>query len=313
MNAPPRDLFTRFEGNPILSAANWPYPIDRVCNPAATEFNEETVLLVRTVDRREFSHLSLARQVISGGLIRWQIDENPTLEADPEHGEFNKGLEDPRVVWVEELREYVIACVSFRMERIGTPYGISLIGTRDFKNFRRISKPLDPENKNASLLPKMIGGKFALIHRPIRNHNAHVAISFSEDLVNWGGEEILFSARPWYWDSVMIGLGCPPIETKEGWLVVYHGSWGKANKLVYRVGLALLDLESLKLIRRSEYWVLGPETQYEGGEDGIVFPCGAIVDGNDLRIYYGTNDSKIGLATAHMDEVMDYITKCPSE
>ena len=307
------ELFQRYEGNPILTPEMWPYPVDRVLNAAAVKYNKETVLLARVVDRRGFSHLSLARS--RDGRTEWKIDHKPTLEPDPNYYEFKKGFEDPRIVWIDELQEYIITCVSFRAERTNTPYGISLLGTKDFLSFRRISKPLDPENKNASLFPRRIQGLFALIHRPVLKNESYIAVSFSKDLSSWNNERLLFSAREWYWDSVKIGLACPPIETKKGWLMIYHGSEGKAHKLIYRVGLALLDLESLDLTHRSEEWVLGPEKDYEGLEDGIVFPCGHTLSSKtkELRIYYGTNDSSIGLATGNLNEILDYLMKCPGK
>lgn len=307
------ELFVRHEGNPILTADMWLYPVDRVFNPAAVKHNKETILLARVVDRRGFSHLSRARS--KDGRTGWKIDPKPTLEPDPSYCEFKKGFEDPRIVWVDELQEYIVSCISFRAERTNTPYGISLLGTKDFSIFRRISKPLDSENKNASLFPRRIKGLFALIHRPVLKDESYIAVSFSEDLISWNRERLLFSTREWYWDSVKIGLACPPIETEKGWLIIYHGSEGKAHKLIYRVGLALLNLEDLYLTHRSEEWVLGPQEAYEGLEDGIVFPCGYTLNSKtkELRIYYGTNDSSIGLAIGNLEEIVDYLMKCPAQ
>lgn len=313
-----KELFVRLNsGRPILRAEMWTYPVgdskfnrvDKVFNPAAEKCQGDTVLLVRAMDRRAFSHLSLVRS--KDGITDWQIPNKPTLQAEPQYGEFKKGLEDPRMVWVEELEEYIIACVSFRDEYEDKLNGITLIGTKDFLNFRRISKPLGPQNKNASLFPRRIKGSFALIHRPIVSDRAQIAVSFSGDLKNWGGEQSIFSSRPWGWDSEKVGLGCPPIETEQGWLVIHHGFGGKANRFVYQVGLALLDLEDLRLIRRGEEWVFGPKK----GDDEIVFPCGFTLGEEDkkLRIYYGSGDSKISLAQANLDEVLDYIMSCPVE
>lgn len=308
-----KELFTKSDNNPLLSSADWPYLIDRVFNPAATIFNNETILLVRVVDRRNFSHLTVVRS--KDGVSDWEIDPKPTLEADLRYREHPKGFEDPRIVWLEELQEYIIACVSFRNERIDIPNGISLIGTKDFSSFRRISKPLDRDNKNASLFPRRINNKFALVHRPVVNGKSYIVVSFSEDLISWQGEEILFSTRKWFWDEYKIGLACPPIETEQGWIIFYHGSERKANRLIYRVGVALLDLESLKLIRRSEEWILAPEHMYEGGEGGIVFPCGYTLDSKtkELRLYYGTDDSRVGLAISNMEEVLYYLKNCPDK
>lgn len=309
-----RELFKRYEGNPILVPSDWHYSsVRQVFNPAAVRYKGKTYLLVRATDKRNYSHLSLV--ISENGETDWEIGSQPTLEASLIDGEFKTGLEDPRMVWVEELQEFIIAYVSFRAEYQNKPYGISLIGTKNFLNFRRISNALEPENKNSSLFPRRINDLFALIHRPTIGKKPYIAVSFSKDLIFWGKEKPLFSTREWGWDNNMIGLGCPPIETEKGWLIIYHGFGGKANKFIYRVGLALLDLENLDLIRRSEEWVLEPEKDYEGGQDGIVFPCGSTLNNKTkkLRVYYGTNDSKIGLAIADLDEVLDYLMKCPEK
>jgi len=301
------ELFVRSKLNPILTPDNWPYPVTAVLNPAAIKHNGKTVLLVRTVDRKERSHLSIARSV--DGLTNWAISPSPILKADPSFFEGVKGLEDPRIVWVEELKQFIIACVSFRTDYPETPYGISLFRTSDFSAFFRMGKPLEPGNKNPSLFPEKIDGLYALIHRPIIEGAPYIAVSFSPNLRFWGEGKPILSTKQWSWDGDKVGLGCPPIKTKGGWLLIYHGSAGKANKLVYRVGLALLGLKTLELIRRSEEWVFGPEKDYEGGPDGIVFPCGYVLDKEtgELRIYYGTNDSKIGVAISNISKVLDYL------
>jgi len=304
------ELFKRCDKNPILAANDWPYEVSAVFNPAAIRHNGKVILLARAEDRRGFSHLSMVKS--EDGLTNWEISPKAVMVADPNYSEGEKGLEDPRIVWVEEYKHYVIAYVSFREEYPSTPCGISLAITKDFSFFQRISKPLNPENKNASLFSKKIGDCFALVHRPVVESRAYIAVSFSPDLIFWGEEKPILSTRRWYWDSEKIGLACPPIETEKGWILIYHGSSGKANKLIYRVGLALLEPETLKLIRRSKEWVLGPEKDYEGWEDGIIFPCGyTLEDTGELRIYYGTNDSKIGVAISSLEEVLDYLIQCP--
>lgn len=304
-----RKLFKRYEGNPILTPKMWPYPLTAVLNPAAVKFNSQTFLLVRAVDYRDLSHLSLA--ISENGETNWQIDDKPTIEPDLERGEFI--LEDPRIVWMEELKKFIIVCVSSRTDYKEKPFGIMLLGTKDFSKFERISMPLQPENKNASLFPRRIGDRFALIHRPIIAGKSYIAVAFSPDLKHWGDDRPLFTTRQWLWDSYKIGLGCPPIETEKGWLIIYHGSGEKAHKLIYRVGLALLHPEKLDLTHRTEEWVFGPRESYEGGEYGIVFPCGAVLDEKtkELKVYHGENDSAIGLATANLDELLEVLMKCP--
>ncbi len=309
-----KELFTRCEKeNPILTPDMWHYPAEQVFNSAAAEDeNGKTVLLVRVVDNTNRSHLTLAKS--DDGKTNWQIDSKPTLEANINFNEFRLGLEDARITWLEEENIFICACTSFRANYRGNPPGISLFNTSSFSSFERVAQPLEPNNKNAALFPRKINGHFALINRPEDSkQGSYVCVSFSPDLKFWGKDKPLFFPRPWGWDNYRVGLGPPPIETKKGWLIIYHGSGGKAARLIYRLGLVLLDLDSLDVKRRSEGWIFGPAKDYEGGRDGIVFSCGAVVKGNELRMYYGGNDDVVALATANLDEVLEYLMKCPEK
>lgn len=310
-----KELFTRYKGNPILRPSMWPYPVGAVFNPGATRFNDEILLLARTEDRRGYSHLSIARS--KDGKNDWRIDQKPALEADAQYNEAIFGLEDPRIVWLEDRQKYIIACVSFVLGVAGEPPGISLISTKDFIHFERLGQQLIPPNKDASLFPKTFNGHYALINRPTIEGRADIWVSFSPDLKYWGDHRVLLRARHRSWDSERVGIGPPPIETTEGWLLIYHGTRATASGSVYRVGLALLDLETLEITHWTKDWIFGPERKYEqaGNTDDIVFPCGAVVDEktNELLLYYGAADSVIGVATAKMDEVLDYLKRCPAE
>jgi len=306
------ELFKRYEGNPILTVEDWPYKAASVFNPGAIKFNDEILLLIRVEDKQGYSHLTIAKS--KDGKTNWQINSEPTLAAEPNFGEAVFGLEDPRIVWLEERQEYIITCVSFFKGVTGEPPGISLIATKDFSNFERLGRQLIPPNKDASLFPKTIKGYYALINRPIVEGRADIWVSFSKDLNFWGKDRALILARHRTWDSNRVGLGPPPIETPEGWLIIYHGARNTASGTIYRVGLALLDLEILEVIRRSRDWVFGPKERYErvGDVDDIVFPCGAVVDEktNELLVYYGAADSVVALAIANLDDVLAYLKKC---
>lgn len=306
------ELFKRYEGNPILTAEIWPYKVGTVFNPGAIKFNDEILLLVRVKDRQGYSHLTCARS--KDGKTNWQIDSKPTLEADESKGEAIFGLEDPRIVWLEERQEYVISCVSFCAGVADEPSGVSLIITKDFSSFKRLDRPLIPPNKDASLFPKTFKGRYALIHRPIVGARADIWISFSPDLKNWGDNRVLIPARHRSWDETKVGLGPQPIETSQGWLIIYHGVRKTASGSIYRISMSLLDLDTLQLIHRSKEWVFGPKEDYErvGDVDDVVFPCGAVVNKktNELLIYYGAADSVVGLAIANLDEIIAYLKTC---
>ena len=304
------DLFSRYEGNPIITPEDWPYPVNAVFNPAAARVDSQTLLLIRVEDMRGFSHLTAARS--ADGFTNWQIDPAPTMEADQNSREEKWGLEDPRIVWLEEQKQYAITYTSFSE---GGPV-ISLAITKNFRTFARLGGLLPPEDKDACLFPRRFRGRFALIHRPIVRGEAHIWISFSPDLKHWGDHRALIKARHAYWDCHRVGLACQPIETEYGWLLFYHGVRMTTAGAIYRMGLALLDLEEpWKVLRRSDEWILGPRAPYEriGDVGGVVFPTGAVIDEktNNLHLYYGAADCTIAVATAKLSDLTDYIMSCP--
>ncbi|MBX5464046.1 MAG: glycosidase [Clostridia bacterium] len=307
----PAELFHRHPANPILTVQQWPYPANAVFNPAAARVGPETLLVVRVEDRRGFSHLTVARS--RDGVDGWRIDPQPTLLPDPAHREERWGLEDPRLVWLDEERAWALTYVSFSG---GGPV-VSLALTTDFRHFERRGVLVPPEDKDAALLPRRVGGRWALIHRPVIRGEAHIWISFSEDLRYWGDHRLLLRARPGWWDSARVGLGAPPLETPHGWLLIYHGVRVTASGSLYRVGLALLDREEpTRVLRRGEEWVMSPLAPYERSGDvpGVIFPTGAVWEpaGDELRLYYGAGDDKVALATARMSEVLDYLLRSPA-
>ena len=304
------ELFKRYQGNPIITPDNWPYPANAVFNPGAVKLNTETLLLVRVEDMRGFSHFTVARS--EDGFTNWEVDSAPTMEANQSSREERWGLEDPRIIWLEEQKQFGITYTSFSE---GGPV-VSLAITKNFKTFARLGSLLPLEDKDACLLPRRVRGRFALIHRPVVRGEVHMWISFSPDLKHWGDHRPLVKTRPAYWDCHRVGLACQPIETVEGWMIFYHGVRLTTAGAIYRLGLALLDLEEpWKVLHRSDEWVLGPRAPYEriGDVNGVIFPTGATVtkETDQLNLYYGAADCTVAVATANLSECLDYIISCP--
>jgi predicted GH43/DUF377 family glycosyl hydrolase len=306
-------LFARYVGNPILSAADIPYRANTVFNAAAAAIDGESILLMRVEDLRGISHLTVARS--DDGRTGWRVDPEPTLMPDPDHHpEEVWGIEDPRITWLPEREEWAVAYTAF--SRRGPL--VSLATTHDFRQFHRLGPAMPPEDKDAALFPRRIDGRWALIHRPTPLAGpAHIWLAFSPDLRHWGDHTLLLPAREGaWWDAGKIGLGPPPLETPEGWLMLYHGVRSTASGSLYRAGLVLLDLEDPRqVLHRTDEWVFGPSESYEqtGDVGGVVFPCGWIHDPatDELRIYYGAADSAIALATATLSDLVAYVRSCP--
>jgi len=311
MNQQRIELFRRDGGNPILTAAQWPYPAHSVFNPGATLLPDGTTLLLcRVEDRRGHSHLCAARS--ANGRDGWVIDAEPTLMSDPEHfPEELWGIEDPRITFVSELNKYAVVYTAYTS---GGP-GVSLALTEDFHHFERYGLVMQPEDKDAVLLPRRIDGSWALIRRPVTSPGSHMWISYSSNLRHWGSHKLMLKARlgAW-WDANKIGLATPPIETPKGWLVIYHGARQNAAGSIYRVGLALFDLHAPEIcLKRSDEWVFGPEEPYEqrGDVDNVVFPCGYTLadDGDTVHVYYGAADTSIGLATCRIRTLLEWLER----
>jgi predicted GH43/DUF377 family glycosyl hydrolase len=308
MNIDPRELFRRHDANPILSARDWPSMVNAVFNPAAVTFEGQTLLFVRVEDRTGLSSLSVARS--NDGYTDWVIEPARSMWPELDTWAEKWGIEDARITQCGD--EYLITYTGFSG---GGPL-ICLASTRDFVTFERHGIIAPPEDKDGALFPRKIKGRWALLHRPVPNYarfGAHIWLSWSPDLKHWGDPTPLITSRDGgWWDANKVGLGPPPMETDQGWLVLYHGVRVTASGSLYRLGLALLDREHPeRVIARANEWVFGPHAPYEvaGDVPDVVFPCGWILDddGDTVRMYYGAADTCIAVATASLKELLSYL------
>ncbi len=308
------ELFRRHPANPIISVDDWPYKANSVFNAAAAEANGKILLLARVEDFRGMSHLTVATS--DDGINNWQIERTPSLKPEPEkYPEELWGIEDPRITWIEAMNKWAICYTAYSR---GGPL-VSRAMTSDFKSFNRMGPVMPPEDKDAALFPVKFKGLWAMLPRPVPKSpllGAHIWISFSPNLKHWGEHQEIIQAREGgWWDANKIGLCAPPMQTEEGWLILYHGVRTTASGSIYRLGLALLDLENpTKVLRRTDEWIFGPKAHYEreGDVDDVVFPCGWIKKKDTVFIYYGAADSRICVATADFNELLDFILACPS-
>ncbi len=232
------------------------------------------------------------------------------MSPDPDqHPEELWGIEDPRITYVPELQKYAVVYTAYTRDGPG----VALAMTSDFQSFERFGVIMSPEDKDAALLPHRIDGNWVLIHRPVSAPRAHMWVSYSPDLKNWGGHALMLQARKGaWWDANKIGLSPPPIHTPRGWLVIYHGVKQSCAGCIYRLGLALFDLKRPEiLLQRGTEWVFGPSESYEhrGDVGNVVFPCGYTVgqDGDSIKIYYGAADTCIALATGSIRQMLAWL------
>ncbi|MBF0429655.1 MAG: glycoside hydrolase family 130 protein [Fibrobacteria bacterium] len=301
------DLLHRWEGNPIITQENIPFRCNSVFNGSPLKCGEDYFLLLRVEGQLGYSFFALAR---SQDGLHWDVDSKPVMVPD-QTGPYSKyessGLEDPRITTIDGIHYILYTAAS--------PYGsrIAISTTKDFSNFDRIAFISEPGNKDGVLFPNKINGLYARLDRPIANGVGSIWVSYSDDLIHWGGHRHVMSPRPGHWDADRIGASVPPIQTKEGWLEIYHGFRMNACGPVYRMGTVLLDLDDpSRVISRKEEAILSPRKYYErvGDVNNVVFGCGAILEDNDeLKIYYGGADTCLCVATVDINVLLEATIK----
>jgi predicted GH43/DUF377 family glycosyl hydrolase len=296
-------LFSRSPNNPLLSVKDIPFQAAAVLNPGAAECEGETILLVRVEDIRGYSNIHVARS--ADGVTDWRVDSAPFLAyGDAQYPYEAWGCEDARVTYIPSEDCWYIAYVGYS----GMGPVVGLARTRDFVHIERVGRLGSADDKDAAIFPRQIDGRWAILHRPEAGGGEHIWISYSKDMIHWGETHCaLMKGTGPAWDGQRIGAGPPPIETDAGWLLIYHGVKMYGGRLIYRAGAALFHLDNpQQLVARSPGWLFQAEELYEltGLVGNVVFPTGAIVRGDELRMYYGAADMSICLATAQISELL---------
>jgi beta-1,4-mannooligosaccharide/beta-1,4-mannosyl-N-acetylglucosamine phosphorylase len=241
--------------------------------------------------------------------LSWQIDEAPIAWiCDVAEFANSEHSYDPRVCWLED-RYYVTWCNDYHGPTIGVGY------TYDFEEFHQLENALLPYNRNGVLFPRKVNGKYAMLSRPSDTGHTpfgDIFCSESPDMIHWGHHRHLMAPRVWTWQGTKVGAGPTPIETSEGWLLIYHGVLTSCNGYVYSMGAALLDLdEPWKVLYRTAPYLLSPQTRYEcvGDTPNVVFPCAALVDApaGRIAIYYGAADTVTCLAYTCVGDLVEYV------
>lgn len=308
-------LFKRSEKNPILSpkmlnqagiAAN------AVFNAGVTKFKGKYFLLLRVEGPEGFSYLLGADS--ENGVDEWRFRERVVF-APQFSSEW--GFEDPRITYLSDIGHWAITYVCYGPEGAW----VKLALTKNFyfhQSYTFFGNILPPNNKDAALFPRPIKGKWCMLHRPMGN-TRDIWISWTRDnelesLGYWGRHRvaIVTDGTP-RWDGRHIGINTPPLETEKGWLICYHAAKPTSSGPIYRLGLALLDLnDPTKVLYRTRRPVMSPVQPYEmiGEVDKVIFPCGWLVDDEGiLRLYYGAADKYLCLAQASLEEVLAFVIK----
>ncbi|WP_425400770.1 glycoside hydrolase family 130 protein [Aeoliella sp.] len=301
-----KSVVWRHRGNPIIDRNPLP-EIHGIYNSAVVPFGDGYAGVFRTEDYTRFPRLHVGW---SEDGLDWQIENSPLTFANAEIDPSDYAY-DPRVVRIEDWY-YVSWCGGHNGPTI------SMARTKDFRQFERMTNAFLPFNRNGVLFPRRIGGKFFMLSRPSDDGHTpfgDIYVSQSPDLVHWGMHEKVMGrggdeVGQW-WQRTKIGAGPIPIETPDGWLMIYHGVIDTCNGFVYSMGAAILDLEQpWKVLYRTNRHLLTPEASYEttGHVPNVVFPCAALHEplSGKLAIYYGAADTCTCVAYAHIKELVEY-------
>ena len=305
-----KNIMWRFSGNPVIPADLLPNS-NSIFNSAVVPFKDGYAGVFRCDDTniRMTLHVGFSKDA-----IHWDIHPE-TLKFDcdiPEVQDWVYGY-DPRVCQIGD-KYYVTWCNGYHGPTIGVAW------TEDFETFHQMENAFLPFNRNGVMFPRKIHGNFAMLSRPSDNgHTPFGDIFYSEspDLEFWGRHRHVMSPAPFEksaWQCTKIGAGPIPIETSEGWLLIYHGVINTCNGFRYSFGSALLDLEEpWKVLARSGTYLLAPSALYErtGDVPNVCFPCAALHDPETKRIavYYGCADTVTGLAFGYIDEIVEFTKK----
>ena len=305
-----KTIVKRYEGNPILTKDDIPYPVVTVHNAGMTKYNGEYLMLFR-------SHLTNGRSIL--GLARsndgyhFKVDEMPFMppasdDITREYEEY--GLEDPRITCIDG--EYLLTYSAY--SRHGIRIGLSR--TKDFKTVERVAFITEADFRNTVIFPEKFNGLYVRMDRPHSELSPwSIWLSYSPDLRYWGDSRVIIKPMQYHWDQMKIGPGAPPFKSSKGWVNIYHGVFPTMDGCVYRLGVALHDLKDpSKIIGVSDHWILQPDEDYElvGYVHNVVFTCGAIPEEDGtVKIYWGGADKVMCVGTALIDDLVKLCLEHP--
>lgn len=303
-------LINRFPDNPILTKDDIPYPVATVHNAGVTKFDGRYIMIFRS---HKFNGRSILGLAESDDGYHFKVHDQPFMVPATE-GIFKEyeeyGVEDPRIVMVDD--EYLITYSAYSRHGVR----IGLAKTKDFKTVERFSLITEADYRNVVIFPEKFNGLYARLDRPHSEISPWaIWISYSPDLKYWGESKLIMNPLTYHWDEMKIGPGAPPIKTTRGWLNIYHGVFPTMDGSVYRLGVALHDLDDPSVvIAVGDEWILQPEEVYEitGYVHNVVFTCGAVPEEDgSIKIYWGGADKVMCVGTASMDDLVDHCLNNP--
>lgn len=326
----------------ILSKSDLEFENEGVLNPAVIRDGDSVHLFYRAVKTGNHSSIGYCR--LDGPLTVAEKWDKPFME--PEFDYESQGVEDARIVKIDDLFYMTYTAYDginargalatsknlkhFKKHGIIVPpityskfvflaESAGKVNENYYHNHKFYYQESDPDkkimlwDKNLVFFPRRIDGRLVFLHR-IRPGIQIVSVNSLNDLTNDFWENYFNNLQDYILldpifrhESSYIGGGCPPIETKHGWLMIYHGVEETVKGLVYSACAALLDLNNpFKELSRLPYALFSPEYKWElkGEVNNVVFPTGTAVFGDTLFIYYGAADTQIACASVNLSELV---------
>ena len=291
-------LLVRHPASPLLlpNPLN-PWEALNVFNPGVVYHQGLFHMFYRAQDAAYVSRLGYA---VSADGVHFNRLQQPVLAPSDEWD--TRGVEDPRVTYLADEGRFIMAYTAY------SPKGITpmFAESQNLITWQRLGPLVTGEdNKDHVLFPRQIRGRYASFHR----RPPSIWIAYSDDLRAWDNMQPVMSPRAGSWDGKRVGGGGVPIETREGWLVLYH-AYDPGH--VYRLGVCLLDLDDpTRVIARPKAFLQEPVEPWElkGDVPNVVFSAANPVVDSTVYVYYGAADRVIGLSTCSLDDLLDYARK----
>lgn len=328
----------------ILEKSSLDFESKGVFNPACIKTGNTVHMFYRAMSMDDISSIGYC-QIKDNKKITKRLDK-PILF--PEYEYEKRGVEDPRIVFIED--KYYMTYTAFDGKNVLIAYATSkdlvdfrkqgvispLLTYKDAGNILKVTNSWEKYafyqkiyekvfgedvliwDKDACLFPKKINGKYALLHRIFPN----IQISYFEDFSQLNKDYWIDYLKKLDQYTVLeplssfeneyVGAGCPPIETSEGWLLIYHCAEHSEDKRVYHAGAALLDIDNpLKVTSRLKTPLFSPKEDWEkiGNVNNVVFPTGAVIDSGILYMYYGAADKLIALQSIKLNKLLEELKR----
>jgi len=320
--------FLRAKENPIIfPIKDHPWEAKAAFNSGAIYLDNKVHILYRAMSEDNTSTIGYA-QSKDGVHIDYRSSEPIYIPREPFEQKLvaggNSGCEDPRLTKIGDKIYMLYTAFDGK-----NPWRVALtrIKVKDFLsqkwNWEKpvLISPPELDDKDAALFPEKINpvrnkisngvkGKYLIIHRSGDDIDLSFCQTLNFDGTWWLEEYRWISPRKGRWDSKKVGIAAPPIKTSRGWVILYHGV---SEDRVYRVGAVLCDIKDpVKIIARTDDPIFEPETAYEkeGEIHNVVFPCGAVIIGDEIFMYYGGADKVVGVATMKLATLLKILESC---